>query len=149
MRNRAEIPMRLPSLNDYIDACRSHWSNGARFKQQVEEGILWDIKAAQGRGMLRPASGPVHVSFEWHESDKRRDFDNIVSAKKFILDAMQKAGIIPAAPPNSSIRETFRIKPVILTMVRSAPRIICLPAAWRTLKVWKNSSCVLSLPIIN
>ena len=28
---------RLPSLNDYIDACRSHWSSGARFKQQIEE----------------------------------------------------------------------------------------------------------------
>lgn len=85
---------RLPSLNDYIDACRSHWSNGARFKQQVEEGILWDIKAARGRGLLHPVSGPVHVSFEWHESDQRRDLDNIYSAKKYILDAMQRAGII-------------------------------------------------------
>ena len=85
---------RLPSLNDYIDACRSHWSNCARFKHQVEEGILWDIKAAKGRGMLRPVGGPVHISFEWHESDHRRDLDNIYSAKKYILDAMQRAGII-------------------------------------------------------
>lgn len=92
--NTFTVHGRLPSLNDYIDACRSHWSNGARFKQQVEEGILWDIKAAQGRGLLRPAGGPVHISFEWHESDQRRDLDNIYSAKKYILDAMQRAGII-------------------------------------------------------
>ena len=28
-------------------------------------------------------------------------------------------------------------------------KMICLPAEWRALNVWKNSSCVLSFPIIN
>ena len=68
-------------------------------KRNVEEGILWAIKAARSRGDVRPAMGPVVVSFEWHESNKRRDLDNIYSAKKFILDAMQKAGIIKSDSP--------------------------------------------------
>lgn len=93
-KNHFTIQGRLPSLNDFIYECRSHWSKGYKFKAQVENGILWDIKAATGRGQLVPASGPVVISFEWHESDKRRDLDNIYSAKKYILDAMQRAGIL-------------------------------------------------------
>lgn len=86
---------RLPGLNDYVNACRSHWSRGAAMKRQVEQDIIWYILAARGEGMLRPATGPVRLYIEWHESDMRRDVDNIVSAKKFILDAMQRADIIP------------------------------------------------------
>lgn len=92
--NWFEVPGRLPSLNDYINACRSHWSKGMQMKRETEEEILWAIKAARSRKHLQPASGPVVVHFEWHEADKRRDLDNIYSAKKYILDAMQRAGII-------------------------------------------------------
>ena len=93
--NEFVICGRLPGLNDYTRACRSHWSKGAKMKRQVEEDIAWHILAARGAHKLRPVHGPVALSIEWHESDRRRDFDNIVSAKKFILDAMQKTGIIP------------------------------------------------------
>lgn len=86
---------RLPSLNDYTDANRSHWSKGARFKSDVETAIIWQIRGAQNRGTLRPVTKKNVLYIDWHESDQRRDVDNIVSAKKFILDAMQKAGIIP------------------------------------------------------
>ena len=93
--NGFTIAGRLPSLNDYINACRSHWSKGAALKRETEDAIFWHIISAKSKGTLRPVSGPVAVSFEWHESDQRRDWDNIISAKKYILDAMQRAGIIP------------------------------------------------------
>lgn len=35
------------------------------------------------------------VRFEWHERTKKRDADNIASAKKFILDALVKMKVIP------------------------------------------------------
>lgn len=92
--NWFEVPGRLPSLNDYINACRSHWSKGMQMKRKTEEDILWAIKGARSRKHLQPATGPVVIHFEWHEADKRRDLDNIYSAKKYILDAMQRAGII-------------------------------------------------------
>lgn len=88
------IEGRLPSLNDYTYACRSHWSKGAELKNRVEADIIWYIKAAKGRGILRPVQNRIVLHIEWHESDMRRDVDNIVSAKKFILDALQRAGII-------------------------------------------------------
>ena len=36
----------------------------------------------------------ITVEFTWVEENKRRDFDNIAFAKKFIFDALQKAGKI-------------------------------------------------------
>ena len=35
------------------------------------------------------------VRFEYHEKSKRRDADNIASAKKFILDALVEMGVLP------------------------------------------------------
>ena len=34
------------------------------------------------------------MRFEWHERTKKRDADNIASAKKFILDALVKCGVL-------------------------------------------------------
>ena len=93
--NGFTIEERLPGLNDYTSACRSHWSNGSRMKRRIEETIVWYIKAARAQGMLHPTSARVVLHIQWHESDMRRDVDNIVFAKKFILDALQLAGIIP------------------------------------------------------
>lgn len=92
--NWFEVSGRLPSLNDYIFACRSHWSKGAKMKERTETDIIWAIRAARLKGHCRKTDRPVIIHFEWHESDRRRDLDNIYSAKKYILDAMQKEGII-------------------------------------------------------
>lgn len=35
---------------------------------------------------------PVSIEFHWIESNKRRDLDNVAFAKKFVLDALVKAG---------------------------------------------------------
>lgn len=93
--NEFMITGRLPSLNDYTRANRAHWSKGAEYKRNVEADIIWQIRAARNKGTLRPVNKKIVLHIQWHESDQRRDVDNIVSAKKFILDAMQKAGIIP------------------------------------------------------
>jgi Holliday junction resolvase RusA-like endonuclease len=37
---------------------------------------------------------PCEIFIEWHEKTKRRDVDNIQSAQKFILDALQQHNII-------------------------------------------------------
>lgn len=38
---------------------------------------------------------PVTVLFAWYRPDKRTDKDNVAFAKKFVLDALQIAGVIP------------------------------------------------------
>lgn len=89
------IEAQLPSLNDYVYACRSHWSKGKKFKENVETLIGWHITQAMMKGDIKPITKPCEVFIHWHEKTKKRDVDNIQSAQKFILDAMQKYGVIP------------------------------------------------------
>lgn len=89
------IKAKLPSLNEYIRACRSNRYAGAKFKEEVEELIGWSIKQAQTAGKL-PSMGdtPCKIYINWNERTKKRDVDNIQSAQKFILDALQTYGVI-------------------------------------------------------
>lgn len=89
------VRAKLPSLNEYIAACNANRYRGGRFKHEVEETIGWGIKQAISAGNLRRVDGPIIVHFQWHEKTKRRDADNIASAKKYILDAMQTYNVIP------------------------------------------------------
>lgn len=95
MINYFVIEDKLPSLNDYINVCRSNKYNGAKFKKNIEKTISIYIHNAKIKKVLKPTDKPIIVHFEWHEKTKRRDADNVASAKKYILDAMQTSGIIP------------------------------------------------------
>lgn len=94
MTNELLIEARLPSLNEYTKACRSHWSKGAEFKKSVESLIGWSIKRAITKGELKAVDKPCEVYIYWHEATRRRDCDNIHSSVKFILDALQHFNII-------------------------------------------------------
>lgn len=89
------INAKLPSLNEYIAKINNNRHTGNKFKQETEELIQWAIKSAKIKKMIQPTCKPCIVHFEWHEKTRRRDCDNIASAKKFILDALQKENIIP------------------------------------------------------
>lgn len=86
MENKIEIPMRLPSLNQYIFECRKNKYAGANMKKQIEKDLAWYINK------LPRYDKPIQIHFHWIEENKRRDLDNICFAKKFILDALVKAG---------------------------------------------------------
>lgn len=81
-----EIDMKLPSLNDYIRACRASKYQGSSMKKNLEREIGIYIMR------LPVFTEPVKIHFHWVEGNKRRDYDNIAFAKKFILDAMVKSG---------------------------------------------------------
>ncbi len=81
---RVEIPLKLPSLNDYTRACRANSRYANKMKQDLEQQIgIYLI------GLPR-FEKPVKINFTWVEGNKRRDLDNVCFAKKFILDAMVK-----------------------------------------------------------
>ena len=81
-----EIPMKLPSLNEYIRVCRSNPFQASKFKKDLESDIACYL------AKLPRFENPVKISFHWVEDNKRRDLDNVCYAKKHILDAMVKAG---------------------------------------------------------
>ena len=70
--------MKLPSLNEYIRACRNNKYAGAKFKANINS--------------LPKFERPVKINFTWIEGNKKRDIDNVAFAKKFILDALVKSG---------------------------------------------------------
>lgn len=88
------INAKLPSLNEYINACRTSKYKAAAFKTNVENIIGWNIRMAKAKGLIKHTEKPCIVHFEWHEKTSKRDCDNIASAKKFILDALQTQEII-------------------------------------------------------
>jgi Holliday junction resolvase RusA-like endonuclease len=91
MTQAFKIKAKLPSLNEYIGACRANKYAGAKLKADTEQVIGWFIRAAK----ITPISEPVFITFEWHKFGERRDLDNIAAAKKFILDALQSTQILP------------------------------------------------------
>lgn len=80
------IEMKLPSLNEYVNVCRTNKYQAAAYKRQIESDIMWFIKP------LPRYEKPVVIDFVWYEENRKRDPDNVASAKKFILDALVKAG---------------------------------------------------------
>lgn len=87
-----EIPMKLPSINEYIEACKiqkGKWNKGNQMKQDSQKEMIPYFKD------LPNYTDPIVLDFTWVEKDRRRDLDNICWAKKFILDALVQAGKIP------------------------------------------------------
>lgn len=94
-RNYFYIHGKLPGLNEYTYACRSSWQKGAKMKADIEKQISIAVGIAKNQKQLFPVKDPVYVDFVWFEDTRKRDVDNIISAKKYILDVLQKSGILP------------------------------------------------------
>lgn len=83
-----EIPLRLPSANQYIDACRRNRYLAAKMKSETEEGIMHYLHG------VPHFEKPVRIHFTWVEKNGRRDLDGCSFGKKFVLDALVKAGVL-------------------------------------------------------
>ena len=85
------IKGRLDSLNDYTKACRTMAVVGANCKRKNEDIIVGAI-LEQLNGVH--FTGRTYLHFRWIEANSKRDLDNVCFAKKFILDALVRCGVI-------------------------------------------------------
>ena len=92
-------------LNEYIAKERSNRYAAAKIKRDTTYAISLMLK---GKPKIHT---PCKLHFHWLVSSKRRDLDNVSFAKKFILDSMVKADIIPNDNLNHIIEftDTFEI----------------------------------------
>lgn len=89
--NKFVITSKLPTLNEYSNAERANRFKAAKLKKDTEELIGWHIIQSG----IKPIKEPIMLIIHWQvPKNCRFDPDNIVFAKKFILDALQKMGII-------------------------------------------------------
>lgn len=85
------IPGRLPCMNDLIAANRLNKYAGAGVKKKTQRQIILILQPqVQGQRFTEK----VNVRIEYYEKDMRRDEDNVMSAAKFILDALQDMDLI-------------------------------------------------------
>ena len=90
-----KIKQQLPSLNTYINKLKSPKGKyiGAKFKEETDD-VCAAYMLKERNALKSYCSQPVIILFCWNEKAHRRDLDNVYSAKKYILDAMQKLQII-------------------------------------------------------
>jgi Holliday junction resolvase RusA-like endonuclease len=79
----------LPDLNTEISNAKKHWSYYSKTKKRYTTDIAWQCK---GFGKVKT---PCYIDFHWIVKNKRKDPDNIAFAKKYILDGLVEAQIIP------------------------------------------------------
>lgn len=86
------VGARLPGLNEYTSACRTHPKKGARMKKDAQQIVELFIRH-QLRGLK--ISRPVKLHYRFYEKDRRRDMDNVSSfAKKVTQDALVSCGVL-------------------------------------------------------
>lgn len=91
MTYKFTIPGKLPGLNEYTKSNRSNKYGGNKLKKQIENDLIFLAKN-QLKKKIHP---PVFMRYTWIEPNRKRDKDNIAFAKKFIQDALVKAGKLP------------------------------------------------------
>lgn len=87
---RLIIPGELTDLNTYIDAERGNRYAAAKIKREMTDYVT--LFAKRFKTEIRT---PVRIRFNWITKDERKDPDNIAFAKKFILDGIVSAGLLP------------------------------------------------------
>ena len=79
------------SLNLLLDLCKTHWSKYYKMSQDTVSLIYYYLKAQK----VKPVEKyPVRIKITWYAANKRRDPDNLASNKKFLIDALVKAGVL-------------------------------------------------------
>lgn len=91
-----KIDAQLPSLNNYINACRRNAYAGGSFKKDTDQLCALFIK----KSGIPAIKKPVKIYFEWHESTQKRDLDNVAGyGHKTILDALVNCGCLKDDSP--------------------------------------------------
>lgn len=98
MTQRLFIRERMPNLNNMLDAKSVVFGNRGKFGRGDAYNAM-KIKWAKKIELLVLEQGikPVsqaHFRFTWIEPARQSDPDNIVAARKFVLDGLVKAGIL-------------------------------------------------------
>lgn len=90
---RLHVPGHFPGQNEVIAAAKGFGGRGtayATMKRQWTE-LVWAMALS---AKLKPVTR-ARLAFTWIEKDKRRDKDNCAAAKKFVIDGLVMARVLP------------------------------------------------------
>lgn len=89
--NKLVIEGELTALNEFINAERRNRYIAANIKKK-KTGYCKEAAETSG---IELQDFPLAVLITWYVKNKRKDADNIAFAKKFILDGLVEAGVLP------------------------------------------------------
>ncbi len=96
MKQILKIDFELPNFNEIIaDVKTFNKSTGHSVYADRKRKLTFNI-AMLARAQLKPIKKfPVDFSFTWRCNNRRKDKDNIAAGKKFILDSLVVARLLP------------------------------------------------------
>ena len=65
---------------------------GGAVKKSETEYVAWSCKK---QPLEKITCFPVYISFHWYCKNEKKDLDNVAFSKKFVLDGMVMAGVLP------------------------------------------------------
>lgn len=86
------IHTRMPTLNEWTDADRKGFYISNNLKQKTQSAFIAEMKS-QVRPLPR-FEECCNLEIKFVEKDRRRDYDNIMFATKFIQDSLVKSGVL-------------------------------------------------------
>lgn len=92
MRQTFFVAGPLPGLNEMLASAKGAGGTGRRYsslKKTWTEAVWATVKSNRVRPVARAT-----IEFVWVERDRRRNPDNVASAKKFILDGLVMAKVL-------------------------------------------------------
>ncbi len=98
---------KLVTLNEYINAERSHRIKAAKIKKQQTNAVAY-LCLEQG---FEVPNGLYDLRFIWYKPNNKIDHDNIAFTKKFVLDGFKLARVINDDSPKyiRNFTDTFII----------------------------------------
>lgn len=83
-----EIPIELPTRNQEINATSENKYEGQKLRKKAVGDCQWNFKS------LPDSIDPIKIRVEFYRADRQTDPDNIISAIKYVLDALEAEGVI-------------------------------------------------------
>lgn len=81
----------FPGLNEHIKELARNRYKGGKLKKQETEWVKYTCQRLKIPPILHY---PVECRFTWYLRNKKKDLDNIVFAKKYILDGLVEARVL-------------------------------------------------------
>lgn len=91
--NKLVIEGELTALNEFINAERRNRYIAAKIKKGETEYCQDVVEKSELK--LQETDFPCALIITWYVKNKRKDADNVAFAKKFILDGLVEAGVLP------------------------------------------------------
>lgn len=88
------IPGEFTTLNPFISENRKNKYAGALLKKEETLRVYYEMLVQKVK-KIKLGRGKLYIRFNWYRSNKKTDPDNIAFARKFIMDGLVLAKVIP------------------------------------------------------